>query len=190
MYGSRIVFLADEFYLKAGADIPDHDEYEDYPQVENGVGMLSLFKYEFVNALKICGQSGQIRDLNKEVSVATGLLAKNFIDGLVQGLSKHIPGLCVNVYGVENAFFGKHVNVSGLVTGRDLVNALRGNRLGDELFIPGNMLKSDELLFLDDYSLDELQEEIGVTVTPVEVSGNAFLESITGGRLSGRYGGE
>jgi putative radical SAM enzyme (TIGR03279 family) len=189
-YGSRIVFPADEFYLKACMEIPEHVEYEDYPQIENGVGMLALFKYEFLNGLKVYEKNPRIRIKERKVSIATGTLARDFVDGLVRSLTVRYNSLQVNVYGIRNKFFGEDVSVSGLVTGQDLVDCLKGKNLGEELFIPRNMLKADELLFLDDYNIDMVQDELGVTVTPVEVSGLALVESLTGVEIKERFGGE
>ncbi len=167
-FGRRVVFAADELYLAAGMDIPLDEEYEDYPQVENGVGMFALFRHDFHEELDRHNGTGII---SKNISIATGSLAEGFIKELVQKMH-------INVYSIENDFFGKDVTVSGLVTGQDLVKQLKGRDLGDELLIPSNMLKAGEKIFLDDYTVDMVRDRLGVDVTPVEVSGRALAEKI------------
>jgi putative radical SAM enzyme (TIGR03279 family) len=189
-FGSRIVFIADELYLTAGVGIPVYDEYESFPQIENGVGMLAFFQKEFLDGLRIYGQAAQKNVPAREVSIATGTMAVDFIDGLVRKLANCFDGLHIHVYGIRNYFFGDNVSVSGLVTGRDMVNCLKDKRLGKELLIPRNMLKADEPLFLDGYDVDIVQKKLGVPVTPIEISGLSLIEHITGDSTRERLGGD
>ncbi|MGE5329680.1 MAG: DUF512 domain-containing protein [Deltaproteobacteria bacterium] len=176
-YNSRIVYLADEFYLNAGIKIPAYAHYEDFPQIENGVGMLALFKHEFINNLKRLKYK-----LSKErkVSVVTGMAAKEFLQGLTAKLISKEANLDVHIYGIENNFFGHKITVAGLVTGSDIIEQLKGKALGTELLIPEVMLKHDEDIFLDDVTLLQVEKELNVKVKKVCNNGKAFIDALLG----------
>ena len=162
-FGTRLVFAADEFYLKAGKDIPDSDFYEEYPQLENGVGMWAMMREEFIAAL------GEMQPTDKQVNVtlAAGEASAPLFQYLVDLLHKKCYNISVNVVAVKNRFFGSKINVSGLLTGSDLLKEFEGKVLGEKLLIPKAMLKNDEEIFLDDISLQELSHTLGVPVVPV-----------------------
>jgi len=176
-YNSRIVYIADEFYINAGVKIPAYSNYEDFPQIENGVGMIALFKNEFnnyFNRLKY--------HINRErkVSVVTGVAAKEFLQGLTNKLVSKEPNLDVHIYGIENNFFGHKITVAGLVTGSDIIDQLKGKILGEEILIPEVMLKHDEDIFLDDVTLLEVERELNVKVKKVCSNGKAFIDALLG----------
>ena len=176
-YGSRIVYLADEFYIMAAIPIPGYEAYEDFPQIENGVGLIAMFKAEFEEYV----QDIEFKLTNKRnVSIATGVSSYAFITEMAQELEKRFFGLNVSVYKIKNNFFGENVTVSGLLTGNDLVQQLSGRELGDELMLPKSMFKAGEEVFLDDYTLVMLENELKVKVTVVENSGKDFVEKILG----------
>jgi putative radical SAM enzyme (TIGR03279 family) len=179
-YDSRIVYLADEFYIMAKADIPAYEEYEDFPQIENGVGLISLLEYEINEYLgKILWQyEGRI--MSRNISIATGVSAYDYIKKWSEMLIKKTNGLKINVYKIENTFFGENVTVAGLITGQDLLEQLRGKDLGDELLISSSMLKADEDIFLDDYTLDMLERQLNTKITSVDNNGEDFVNSILG----------
>jgi putative radical SAM enzyme (TIGR03279 family) len=182
-YETRLVYLADEFYIKAGTDLPSYDEYEDFPQIENGVGLMTLFIYEFNEYLKTHGQRRDSRSgmaKRRNVSIATGICASKYIREMALTLEKRYNGLKINVYAIENEFFGENVTVTGLLTGGDILRQLYGKELGSELFISRSMLKSGEELFLDDTTVQGLSSSLGVAVTVVENDGADFIEKITG----------
>ena len=178
-FGTRLVFAADEFYLKAGKDIPDSDFYEEYPQLENGVGMWAMMREEFIAALE------QISPTDKQVNVtlAAGEASAPLFQYLVDLLHKKCYNISVNVVAVKNRFFGSKINVSGLLTGSDLLKEFEGKALGDMLLIPKAMLKNDEEIFLDDISLQELSQTLGVPVIPVSNDGAELLEKLVGEAL-------
>ena len=182
-HGVRIVYLADEFYIKAGAELPPYEEYEGFPQIENGVGLMTLFKHEFHKYLrthaKKLGQKLQ-RQPARNVSIATGCCAVGHISELAQVLEKRYNNLKINVYAIENEFFGENVTVTGLLTGSDISRQLKERELGSELLISRSMLKSGEEIFLDDYTVAELSSSLGVKVTVVENDGADFIKKITG----------
>ncbi len=167
-HGARIFFCADELYIKAELPLPEDSRYEDYPQLENGVGMLRLLITEFMEALE--GFDGNVK--NQPFTVATGISAKPFIDDLVCTASEKCDKINGHVTGVQNNFFGDSVDVAGLVTGGDIIRALEGHRLGARLLIPRSMLRAGEScgggVFLDDVTVRELESRFSVPVRIVE----------------------
>ncbi len=178
--GTRLVYAADEFYLKAGRSIPDSDYYEDYPQLENGVGMLRSFSDEFTDGVSDPEQLSRAVSAERTVSVATGVAAYPTVRALCDRLTELCPGLHVNVYRIINNFYGESITVSGLLTGRDIAEQLKGCELGDELLIPANALRTGEDVFLCNMTVDELSERLGVRVTPSGSDGFEFIDALLG----------
>jgi putative radical SAM enzyme (TIGR03279 family) len=182
-HGSRLFFAADEFYLKAEKEIPDADYYEEYPQIENGVGMLRSFSDEFGVALEDVRKYRKKVKKKREVTVVTGVASYPLIKELSDRLSKLIPKLKINVIKVINRFFGESITVSGLLTGRDIYDALKDVPLGEELFVPKNALRYPEEDFLCGMKLTELSEKLGVKASYTGEDGFDFLEAVTGVHL-------
>ncbi len=178
-YGSRIVYPADEFYINAGLDMPFENYYEGFPQIENGVGMMTFFISRFNKYLDEYNPENGLR-LKRKISLATGVMAYTYLSELIGKLKEKYPYLEISVFPVENDFFGKTVTVSGLVTGTDIVRQLKGKKLGDELLIPENMLKSGEKVFLDDYTVDRVRSELDVKVSPVNCDGYGLCHRLLG----------
>lgn len=178
-HGSSVVYAADEFYLMAGRQMPDYEAYEDFPQLENGVGLVALLKYEFHEFLEGSGSHLRLAG-ERTVSIATGVSAYGLIKDLASVLEKRFAHLKVNVYAVENRFFGETVTVTGLLTGQDILARLEGEKLGKELLIAQSMLKAGEEVFLDDLTLEHLKDRLGVKVTPVGNSGSDFVAKVLG----------
>ncbi len=173
--GSSFVFIADEFYLNAGVEFPPYESYEDFPQIENGVGMVSLMLYEFneyFNTLKPA-------KLNKSVSLATGTASFEFISSLCKRLEEKFNGLKINVYAIKNEFFGGKISVSGLLTGKDIVEQLKNKDLGEYLFLPKNLLRDGETVLLDDMDLKDIEKELNIKVKITGESGSDFIKTIT-----------
>lgn len=175
-YGERIFFAADELYIAAGLPLPDADYYEGFRQFENGVGMMASMKEEFDDALSQVQDDGRKR----AVSVATGAAAYTFIRGLCDRIEEKFSGIHINVYQIDNHYFGESITVAGLLTGQDLLEQLRGKPLGETLFIPINSLRYEGDLFLCGMSVSELSEALGVEVEPCANDGYEFLDKITG----------
>ena len=179
-HGTRLVFAADELYLKAGYPIPDADYYEDYPQIENGVGMLRSFADEFSVAAEDIAELTESVEGERTVTVVTGVAAYPTLCG-VKG---RIEALCgrvkVNVKKIINHFFGESITVSGLLTGKDMYEQLKDESLGDALLIPRNCLKHGEDIFLCGMTLEELSEKLGVEIRVVENDGFDFLDAVFG----------
>ncbi len=173
--GSRLVYAADEFFITAGVPLPRFHEYEDFPQLENGVGLMSKFEKEFHHGLK---HLKSIRyNKNKQVSIATGKSATQFLEGLIDGFNDR-TGMKVCIHGIENRFFGPRVTVAGLVTGRDLLGQLSGKPLGQVLLIPDTMLRAGEKVFLDDMTVAQLSSALNTKVVPVTVDGNQLINTL------------
>jgi len=173
-HGSRKVYASDEFYLTADRPIPPDEAYEDYAQLENGVGMIRLHTEEFRSALEYCEQN----DIQKHVSIATGVLAEPHMKTLAAMAMERFPSLRVDVYAIRNKFFGETITVSGLVTGGDLIDQLKGKQLGDVLLLPENMLRYEGDLFLDNVSLDDVRQALGVRVEVTERNGEDLLDKL------------
>ncbi len=175
-FGSRIFFCADELYVQAGLPVHAEAYYEGYPQLENGVGMMTSLRTEFLDALKdAAGDKKQAR----EISVATGKAAYDYICGLVAEMQKKFPLLQCHVYCIENRFFGEHITVAGLLCGCDLKAQLAERPLGERLFLPATCLRHERDLFLDGMSATELEEALGIPITFTECDGYALLCALT-----------
>jgi putative radical SAM enzyme (TIGR03279 family) len=178
--GTRLAFPADEFYLKAGRKLPDEEFYEDYPQLENGVGMWTMTKSQFVEELE--NTEPTRKDL--EISFAVGKAAYPLFSELLPMLEKKIDGLKIHIYEIENRFFGKNITVSGLITGRDLIDQLKGKPLGSALFISSSMIRADypvksDGVFLDDVTLVQAEEELNIKIVPNNCDGAQLIRMIT-----------
>ncbi len=173
--GSRIFFCGDEMYLKAGREIPPDAFYEDYVQLENGVGMLRLMETEFCSALKLSDAPDGV-----PFSLATGTSAAPFFEALLAKARARYENLDGRVYAIRNDFFGPSINVTGLITGRDLIAQLKGKDLGQRLFISQNMLRRQEMDFLDDVTLEQASRELGVPIYATEQDGFALWDAISG----------
>ena len=173
--GSRIFFCGDELYLTAGRPLPPDEFYEDYVQLENGVGMLRLLETEFRSALKLGGEPDGV-----PFSIATGTAAAPFFQRLLDMARERYPELRGRVWPIENDFFGRSITVAGLVTGGDLIAQLQGKELGERLFISWNMLRRQEQDFLDDVKLEEASAALGLPVIPLESDGFALFDAICG----------
>ena len=179
-HGSRQFFAADEFYLKSGRPLPPTEYYEEYAQIENGVGMLRSFSDEFGMAIE--DVESMLSSVNEErtVTVVTGVAAYDMIFGFAQKINSICPLMHVNVVKIINKFFGESITVSGLLTGKDIYEQLQGVELGDELIIPESALRAEDEDFLCGMTLKELQDKLGVKVTPVGNDGYGFAETVFG----------
>ena len=173
--GTRLAWCSDEFYLQAERAIPADEYFEDYTQLENGVGMLRLLRTEFDSAFELAEETNAT-----SFSIATGVACAPFLKEIVDKAAGkcHTKG---KVYPIENRFFGTTITVAGLVTGGDLIDQLRGKDLGQRLLIPVNMLRHGQDVFLDDVTVAQVEEALGVPVTPVNQDGFDLCDAIFGG---------
>ena len=157
--GTRFVFASDEFYIRAGMQLPPAQSYESFDQIENGVGLVATLLSEADEALENCEGTGG------DLSLATGEDAHPYIESIAKRAAQR-SGARVRVYAVKNLTFGGAVTVAGLLAGRDFVTALKGKDLGQKLLIPASTLRDDNV-FLDDMTLEGLSEALGIRVEPV-----------------------
>ena len=173
--GTRFVFPSDEFYLAAGRPLPEDGEYEDYEQIDDGVGMLRLLETEFSEAYADLPEERKKSGGGKRLLAACGVSAAPF---LRQMFASHpLTGVSVDVRALENGFFGPSVTVSGLLTGGDLVRGLQGAE-GAAVLISACMLRDGEQVFLDDMTLEEVSRALGKPVIPVGRRGDEVLSAI------------
>ena len=173
-YGTHFIHAGDEWYILAERSMPEETTYDGYLQLENGVGMVRLLKEE----VDACLADLPGDDRKRKVTIATGELAAPYLREHVIAIRKKYPGVKAQVITVKNEFFGGKITVAGLLTGQDLVNQLKGKDLGEELLLTTNMLKSDEPVFLDDMTVEQLQIALQIKVSIVESSGNDFVNCI------------
>lgn len=173
-YGVHFIHAGDEWYLLAEEEIPEEERYDGYLQLENGVGMLRLLFNEFEEAYQAVG--GDERE--RTISVATGRLAYPYLKRMAGKMKEKYPNLRIHVYAVRNDFFGERITVSGLVTAQDIMAQLAGKELGESLLLPCNMLKADEDIFLDDYTVSQVSETLQVPVVIVKSSGQDLIDAI------------
>lgn len=176
-YGSRIFWCSDELYLKAGREVPADEYYEEYSQLENGVGLMRLLETEFLEALEdVPADAGS----GSAFCIATGVSAAPLLEKLLQTGHKKCANIKGQVYAVVNDFFGHTIDVAGLVTGGDLIAQLKGRDLGERVLIPHNMLRHGEGVFLDDVTLEEASAALGVPVVPIGSGGAELLDAMLG----------
>lgn len=174
-FGNCLAAASDELYLKAHLPMPQPEYYEGYLQLDNGVGLMALFEEELCAAL-----SCEENDLPapSPFTIACGLAAAPFMERMTEKIREKCPGLRCKVIGVRNDFFGETVDVSGLVTGGDLLHQLQGQLLGNRLLLPIVMLRDKQNVFLDDVTREELAQALGVCVQTVEIDGGTFLDIV------------
>ena len=175
-YGLHFVHPGDEWYLLAGRPIPPEEQYDGYLQLENGVGMMRLLMEEtkeYLNSL-----DGDERRRN--VSVATGTAAAPLLRQVAQQIQSRFPNVSCHVYAVPNRFFGEQITVAGLLTGQDLQDYLKQQELGDNLLLTSHMLRSGARVFLDDMTVEELENSLQIPITIVESGGRDLINAVIG----------
>lgn len=175
-YGRRMVFASDEFYILAKKELPSAEEYEDYPQYENGLGLLRSLIDEFDDALTEI--SDDVSD--RKCTIATGVLAYPYICDMARKAMAKWKNIEVDVVKIENEFFGKSITVAGLITATDLINALKGKELGDELLIPSVMLSAGDHIFIDDYTVEDVEKSLNTKIRETTNNGYELLCGMLG----------
>ncbi len=173
-FGTTLFWCSDEFYLKAERPLPSDEYFEDYTQLENGVGMLRLLLTEFRSALSMTDESETASDF----SIATGVAAAPFIAQIVDMTAEKCHTVKGLVYPIINRFFGETIDVAGLITGSDLIAQLKDKPLGERLIVPVNMLRHGEDVFLDDVTVADVERELKVKVVPVNQDGFDLCDKI------------
>jgi putative radical SAM enzyme (TIGR03279 family) len=174
-YGTRMIHASDEWYLMAGLPLPTEEEYEGYPQLENGVGMVRSMNEEVDWCLKEHKGDDRVRKL----TLITGMLAEPVIREQVEKIQKKYPNIDANVVAIRNDFFGERITVAGLVTAQDIIAQLKDKELGDVLLVPEVMLRSGEEVFLDDLTISDVEKALQTRVGIVKSDGEALVCAVT-----------
>ncbi len=173
--GRRFAYLSDEFYLLAEREMPPVEAYDGFTQIENGVGLITKLKMEIESLLETVEEDDIV---SKTLTIATGKLAETFIRDMAAIIMHKTDKVTIKVVGIENDFYGPLITVAGLVTGQDLIKQLTGEIEGSTLLIPRVMLKSDGTVFLDDYTVEEIENALSVKVQTVINEGHDFIGKI------------
>lgn len=174
--GTRFVFLSDEFYIVADRDMLDYDDYEGFLQFEDGVGMIRKMGTEVKEYLNALPSNKTVKE--KKVSIATGHSAYEFMKDLAELVMEKYPSIDIHVLEIKNKFWGETITVSGLITAKDIVEQLGDENLGEALYITRSMLKADEEIFLDNITLEELQDIMKIKIIPCLNEGKDFVDKI------------
>ena len=175
-HGIHMIHAGDEWYVLAEEEVPEEERYDGYLQLENGVGLMRLLFNEVQEALSaVTGDERQ-----REISLATGRLMYPYIGKILEEIRKKFPNITTHLYAIRNDFFGERITVSGLITGQDLTGQLKGQPLGERLLLPCNMLKIGEPVFLDDFTLEEVENSLQVKTDIVKSSGQDLLDAVIG----------
>ena len=178
-FGTRLFFPADEFYIKAELPLPSDEFYEDYSQIENGVGMLTDMQTAIDMELADLEPYSNFKG-NRRVSIATGYAAYEHMFTISKKLEKAFLGLSINVYRVKNNFFGETITVAGLLTAGDIIDQLKGKELGDALLVPQNALRADGEVFLDDITPEELSKALNTEICVTSSEAQSFISCVLG----------
>ena len=178
--GTRLIYPADEFYVICDLDTPGYEYYGDFLQLENGVGMCTLLRYDFLEALKTAPEKIK----GGKISIATGEASYKIIKRLVDMARDKWHNLECKVYKIDNDFFGRSISVTGLICGQDLIKQLSGVDLGEYLLISDSMLDSENARFLDDVTPAEVEEALKIRLRAVPCNGGyELLSALIGAEL-------
>lgn len=178
-HGRRIFFPGDEFYLLAEREIPSPEFYEDFSALEDGIGMIAYLTDDVGWKLE---ELDADESLCHKVTIACGEGVFPYMKRIMSMINEKFPNITINTRAIKNNFFGGGINVSGLVTGGDLIDQLRDDDLGDRLLIPSSMLRFENDLFLDDVSTDDVERELNITLIPINNNGNDLVEAVIAGK--------
>ncbi|MHB1315859.1 MAG: DUF512 domain-containing protein [Christensenellales bacterium] len=167
---TRFLFASDELYLKAQRPLPPYQSYEDFPQLENGVGLVAKFDKEYKEQL------AQMDKTNGEISLVTGEAAYPFMKNWSESLKEY--GIKCTVYCIKNEYFGGGIDVAGLVTGTDILRTLHGKKIRGALLLPECMLREKEDVFLDDLTVCDVAHKLGIQIVKTAVNGHDFIRTV------------
>lgn len=172
--GDVFVRAADEFYIMAGRDLPGPEHYGEYGQLEDGIGMIT----NFIENVKASLKHIKPMRMSRTVSAVTGQSSYEYIRKACGMIEEKAEGLKINLYMIENNFFGGKITVTGLLTGSDIIEQLRGKHLGEMLLMPSNLLKRGETVLLDDVTVDDIERELKVDAVICNFDGSDLAEKI------------
>ncbi|MDX2232713.1 MAG: TIGR03279 family radical SAM protein [Leptolyngbyaceae cyanobacterium bins.349] len=175
-FGSTFVWLADEWFLIAGQELPPESHYEDYPQIGNGVGSIRQFLKAFQQAAK---QLPRQLSTPRRYTWVVGNAVEQAFQPILNRLNQ-VAGLTVNMVAIASHYWGQEISVTGLITGQDILQALQGKDLGDAILLPTVMLKHDEPKFLDDMTVDDLSHALQTPILPIDGT-NGLMQTVAAG---------
>ena len=189
---NRFVFAADEWYVLAGIPLPQYEDYDDFPQLDNGVGMMALFEAEFLEALSdvhegeletdpmvAIREGASSRQKQTHIGIVTGQAAGAFMDKLLRRFTQSFPDITIDIHVIRNDFYGHGVTVSGLITGQDIIAQLQGHCNGlDTLFVPENAFRAGSEDMLCGATLGDVAEALGVDVIKGAIDGGEFCRQL------------
>lgn len=175
---TRFAFLADEFYIQAEHDFPEDESYEGYIQLEDGIGMVRKLVTEVDEVLSKVKEEPIEQ---QKVLVVTGTAASPYLKNICEKIASRYPEVQIDVKTVVNEFFGNRITVVGLLTGTDIKAQLGPVGDYDRILLPESIFKSEDVVLLDDITIDDLTEYFNVPVLKVKVDGEDLLKHILNG---------
>lgn len=170
--GTRFVFIADEFYIQSGKAFPDYEEYENFSQLENGIGLCTLLRWEIEKYLP----KMKMKSSNKEITLVTGAAAYDLLKSLAEAMMEKLD-VKINVVKIINNFFGEKITVAGLITGGDIIEQMK-NKGFKNIVVPKCMINDEDGVFLDDVTIEDMKRELETQVTVCETDGRELLKLI------------
>ncbi len=176
-FGTRLVYCSDEFYIKANKALPEYSYYEDFPQLENGVGLIRSMEDE----ISCCLEDALPPKSNRTMrfSIATGIDAAPFIKEQLERLKELFSGIDCSVYPIQNDHFGHTITVTGLITAGDIIAQLKGKELGDALILPDVMLRHEQDKFLDDLTVCDIENALNTKVIVSPANGEGLFKTVS-----------
>ena len=174
-FGTRLVYCSDEFFIKANLPLPSYDYYEEFLQLENGVGLIRSFENDVTLCIEDCEETLQTP---VHFSIATGVDALPYIKEQVNRIKTVFPNINAEVYAIKNDFFGHTITVTGLTTAADIIAQLKEKALGDALILPDVMLRHEKDKFLDDKTVSDVETALNTKVIIANASGEGLFDAI------------
>lgn len=171
--GSPFVRLSDEFYVLAQMEVPDRNFYGSFEQLEDGIGMIRIFRDNITESIYKLDKSK-----TGSFTIITGFSAYNEIISASKKIAKQNNKININVAKIANNFFGETITVAGLLTAQDIINQTRELNLGDYVLIPQNMLRGGEEVFLDDITIKELEKTLNRKIIICDYTGEDLIKLI------------
>lgn len=178
-FGVRLFYPSDEFYIKAGIPLPDEDFYDGYPQIENGIGLCTSLLSETDAAVDRL----EFNDNPSECGIITGTLPVKLMQNIVSKIRTKRPALNCTIYPIINHFFGEEITVAGLVTATDIIDQLKDKDLPERLLIPSSMLRSEQDMFLDSITAEQVEQILNRKLTITYNDGFDLVEKILDERI-------
>lgn len=173
--GSRFIFLSDEFYVIASKELPSYESYEDFPQIENGVGIIRMFQSEIERSLNEIKHDDEVY---RNGLIITGEYGVNYLKEAADRIMSKLKGVKLDIVAIKNNFFGPLVKVSGLITGGDIIAQLKDKNIYKNILMPDNMLRDGEEVFLDDLTIKDIEKALDANIIICKQDGSDLIRNI------------